>query len=373
MSKLINDIPGFLGDKLSEASSPVDASLWQNIADKLPTQAPVPGAESVVSSSAPGMSVAAKIAIWSGAAVLTGAAGYGVFTLLTEEDSTAMPLVEAPESVVEPEADVNYEDVVVNGPEHPAVTAEDTPKIASEQKEPKRNTLDAETPAPETPDQLENQPSPPATTPAATPAPIAQQPAAQHAPPSPASPASPAAPETALDPEATADFSVAFDAIDELQASFSAEWQEGEHYRWDFGDGSTSEDVNPHHRFDDEGAYTVQLQVTDQFGNEVEMSASVEVRRTPVLVLPNIFTPNNDGLNDVLNISDDSKHVTVLRLIVFDQRGKVVYEQFGPGPGWDGVLIDGSLAPETTYRMVVTAEGSDGKQYNESSFVRLQR
>lgn len=374
MSNLRNDIPGFLGEKLSDASAPVDPSLWQNIADKLPAQAPASGGESVVSSSSPGLSVAAKIAVWSGAAVFTGAAGYAVFSLLSDESTPNEQTIEVAEPAAQPEPEVNYDDVVVSEPEHPAGQAVDPPKPNNntDQRQATEQIAPANQPVETTTDRTSDDaqaaqkpavnPTPPSVTPQTT------APSTQAAPaPAPA----PQDPEPSI--ELSADYRVAFDANDELLASFTAEWQDGEQYYWSFGDGNTSSEVSPMHRFDEEGTYAVHLSVTDINGNEAALSADVEVRHTPMLVLPNIFTPNNDGLNDVLNISEDSKHVTVLRMIVFDQRGKVVFEQMGNESGWDGLLIDGSLAPEATYRFVVTAEGSDGKQYNESSFVRLQR
>lgn len=375
MNQLNNDIPGFLGEKLSNATSPVDPSLWQNIADKLPTQTPASGAESVAGSSAPGMSVAAKIAIWSGAAVLTGVAGYGIFALLTEEKAPSAPQVEAPETVIQPETDVNYEDVVVAEPEeHPAGEAEAAPKTASQQPQQAQQQVPAAKAAPSEPTEAGEMPlSIPEETSPAEPVETATATSSERTESAETNQNSPAQTETLVSPHASADFNVAFDATDELLASFSAEWQDGDRYTWDFGDGNSSEEPNPMHRYDEEGEYLVRLFVADLHGNEVALEASVEVRRTPVLKLPNIFTPNNDGLNDRLHISEDSKHVSVLRLIVFDHQGKVVYEQFGAGSGWDGLLQDGSPAPEATYRLVVTAQGNDGKQYNESSFVRLQR
>lgn len=378
MSKFSNDIPGFLGDKLSEATSPVDPSLWQNIADKLPTQAPVSGGESVAGSSTSGMSVAAKVAVWSGAAVMTGAAGYGVYMLTSSDDAPEILEITAPEPIVAPAPEINYEDVVLDEPEHPAGEAEEAPMSEVEQTQPSSDTGATASQTSAQPEEGTNTTAPTAAAPTPVAAESSSTPAAAASPaqqssqaPTPAP--APAHAETPLSPDASADFNVAFDAHDELLATFTAEWQDGNNYTWDFGDGNLSGEVNPMHKYDEEGVYEVSLYVTDEHGNEVEMVASVDVRKTPILVLPNIFTPNNDGRNDILNISDESQNVTVLRIIVFDQQGKTVYEQFGPGIGWDGNLLDGSPAPEATYRMVVTAEGNDGKHYNESSFVRLQR
>lgn len=44
---------------------------------------------------------------------------------------------------------------------------------------------------------------------------------------------------------------------------------------WDFGDGTTSEEPNPTHRYDQEGEYTVQLEVTDADGLTSRAEAAV--------------------------------------------------------------------------------------------------
>lgn len=46
-------------------------------------------------------------------------------------------------------------------------------------------------------------------------------------------------------------------------------------YEWDFGDGNTSEDVNPVHIYEDPGTYTVKLKVTTAIGDNTETKANL--------------------------------------------------------------------------------------------------
>lgn len=55
-------------------------------------------------------------------------------------------------------------------------------------------------------------------------------------------------------------------------------------FAWDFGDGETSAEESPRHRFPDKGIYLVELQFTDDYGS-VSVQKSVEVRYRPPQVL----------------------------------------------------------------------------------------
>lgn len=74
--------------------------------------------------------------------------------------------------------------------------------------------------------------------------------------------------------------------------------------------------------------------------------------------IPNIFTPNNDGVNDAL-VFQNLQFFPNSRLVVFNRWGQVVYENdnYGANNNWRGDdLIDG------TYYFVLTL--TDGTEYN---------
>lgn len=65
--------------------------------------------------------------------------------------------------------------------------------------------------------------------------------------------------------------------------------------------------------------------------------------------LPNVFTPNGDGLNDYLEISLDNPLSNCSQLVVFNRWGNVVYNSQGKFPSWDGSTFQGEPAIEGTY------------------------
>lgn len=68
-------------------------------------------------------------------------------------------------------------------------------------------------------------------------------------------------------------------------------------YHWDFGDGVESFEENPKHTYIAEGDYEIVLTVTDVFGCSLEVRKEISVIDY-FLAVPNVFTPNGDGIND---------------------------------------------------------------------------
>ncbi len=108
---------------------------------------------------------------------------------------------------------------------------------------------------------------------------------------------------------------------------------------WDFGDGNFSDEENPQHIYTRVGTYTIKQTVTYPFGCQYYYSATIKVEKGYSLIVPNAFTPNNDGYNDTfapvfLGLSD-------ITLDVFDTWGAVIYSESGTNiRGWNGRVKD---------------------------------
>jgi gliding motility-associated-like protein len=168
-------------------------------------------------------------------------------------------------------------------------------------------------------------------------------------------------------------FHTEISAFDDLEVRFMPLVDASNTVSWDFGDGQTSQQHAPDYRYEVAGEYLVTLTSVGTDGSVSQVEQRVKVFQASKVVLPNIFTPNGDGLNDVLYLHADSKNVTLLRMLVLDGQGNTVFEQLGAGAGWDGTTQQGAAAQEGNYRLIIVAQGTDGQQYNESGIVRLQR
>ncbi len=73
------------------------------------------------------------------------------------------------------------------------------------------------------------------------------------------------------------------------------------------------------------------------------------------LVVPNVFTPNGDGVNDYFEVTTDG--ITVYELTVFTRTGTRIYHSFSTSIFWDGKSIGGKELPEGVYYYVIEEDG----------------
>ena len=141
-------------------------------------------------------------------------------------------------------------------------------------------------------------------------------------------------------------------------------------YSWDFGDGSsTSPATNPNHTFTT-GTYTVTLTVSS--GPCVSTATTIIVVEDGLTIeIPNVFTPNEDGKNDVFTIK--SSGVKEISLQIFNRWGAKLYEFTGAKASWDGLAPNSSKVPEGTYFFFVKAIGFDGQEIEKHGTVNLFR
>ncbi len=134
---------------------------------------------------------------------------------------------------------------------------------------------------------------------------------------------------------------------------FNNESQGANDFAWTFGDENTSEAQNPKHRFEFPGIYTVTLAVANEFGCTDTTARIVEIPEE--LILPNVFTPNGDGVNDVLEVPLSG--IKFVSLTIFDRWGNAVFESTQKKLYWDGRNVNGERMPAGTYFAVLRADG----------------
>lgn len=117
-------------------------------------------------------------------------------------------------------------------------------------------------------------------------------------------------------------------------------------YYWSFGDGDYSSEINPVHTYQRAGNYEVSLLVKDKYGCLDTFSRSIYKVITADLDIPNVVTPNNDGINDywtIENLSEEFKNV-----IIYDRWGNKVYYSDNRNFRWEPKSL-----PEGQYFYVV--------------------
>ncbi|MFN8288022.1 MAG: gliding motility-associated C-terminal domain-containing protein [Chitinophagales bacterium] len=118
------------------------------------------------------------------------------------------------------------------------------------------------------------------------------------------------------------------------------------HYNIYFGSDSTGlalvdsvgprEDTTFEHVLNDNLAGCYAVTAVDRIGNESGYSNIVCIDNCPYYVLPNTFTPNGDGANDVFHPFLPYRFVPKIEMQIFDRWGVEVFKTDDPYIGWDG-------------------------------------
>lgn len=87
------------------------------------------------------------------------------------------------------------------------------------------------------------------------------------------------------------------------------------------------------------------------------------------IVIPNVFTPNSDSINDVFKPFLDE--ITELSFSIFNRYGNLMFETNRLNGFWDGRTSSGEPCTDGVYFCMLTAKGIDGKTYKEKTFVQL--
>lgn len=146
---------------------------------------------------------------------------------------------------------------------------------------------------------------------------------------------------------------------------------------WRFGDGATSSEENPWHKYESEGTYNITLIVTSKDGciDSAKFASPVHVIfKTGELKFPNAFVWNKTGPNGGYwqegNIDDGIfrphfENVIEYNLKIFNRWGVLIYESNDLQKGWDGYFGNGNLALEGVYIWHVRGRFIDGTYFDK--------
>jgi gliding motility-associated-like protein len=142
------------------------------------------------------------------------------------------------------------------------------------------------------------------------------------------------------------------------------------YYYWDFGDGDTSSEVNPIHTYLLSGDYLACLTAMNDGGCPDQACVLIKVELIPVVDVPNAFSPNGDGANDILYVK--GQDVKTVNFKLFNRWGELVFETNDINKGWNGIY-KGEEQEMEVYVWTLSATFSDGKAAVRSGNVTLLR
>ncbi|CAG5079468.1 hypothetical protein CRYO30217_00953 [Parvicella tangerina] len=94
--------------------------------------------------------------------------------------------------------------------------------------------------------------------------------------------------------------------------------------------------------------YTICLTATNSFGCETINCKDIEVQNELSFYIPNTFTPNNDGINDLFGPVFSGVIPAEYHLRIFNRWGQLIWESSDISETWDG-KFNGKVVPENSY------------------------
>lgn len=115
----------------------------------------------------------------------------------------------------------------------------------------------------------------------------------------------------------------------------------------------------------------VTLTIQDTAGCIDTATACVAILEDALISFPNVFTPNNDGVNDLF--IPEWINLTQLDVEIYDRWGVLIYHWSTLNGNWNGKTDSGSDAVDGVYYYICHATAQDGDVYELTGFVHLIR
>lgn len=119
------------------------------------------------------------------------------------------------------------------------------------------------------------------------------------------------------------------------------------------------------------GTYTVSHIALGSQGCNDTTAYTFVLAESSSMTLPNVFTPNHDGANDVFR--PICKGISELHVMVHNRLGILVYEWNTVNGFWDGYSISGVACDEGTYYVIAEGKGFDNKSFSLRGSLSLLR
>jgi gliding motility-associated-like protein len=161
--------------------------------------------------------------------------------------------------------------------------------------------------------------------------------------------------------EAVVGFTVRLEARCDGLRVFTTDLSEGAvSYLWTFSDGTTSTEQEPSPVMTYGGDLVISLTITDALGCTASVTQSYpsgSLEDHTDITMPNVFTPNGDGDNDLFGPITDAYLGGCLRMNVFNRWGQQMFESLGNSTTWDGRTFAGEPAVVGTYFYTIDLNG----------------
>ncbi|MBS1652773.1 MAG: gliding motility-associated C-terminal domain-containing protein [Bacteroidetes bacterium] len=146
-------------------------------------------------------------------------------------------------------------------------------------------------------------------------------------------------------------------------------------YNWQMDTLLTTSEINPNVTFPGAGDYHIFLTATSPNGCMSSVDKWITIKNEFGVYIPNSFTPNGDGLNDVFMpiLTPFGLDLTVFEMELFDRWGHSIYYTKDYTKGWNGSYNNkgDGIMKEDVYVYKIKYKDATGKLYNKVGHVTL--
>ena len=177
-------------------------------------------------------------------------------------------------------------------------------------------------------------------------------------------------------PSPIADFSADASEVSRLNpvVTFMDESTDAIRWNWLFEGFGISFEENPVYTFRESGRKPVRLVVTASNGCTDTIFSEILVVPDIAYKLPNAFTPNGDGVNDLFFGVGNAEEAEAFQLTIWNRWGELIFETNDANEGWNGQKFNtGKLAPNGVYVVVVRYVNYEDVVTNLQGFVTVLR
>ena len=103
----------------------------------------------------------------------------------------------------------------------------------------------------------------------------------------------------------------------------------------------------------------------------IAADANIRINPETLIFVPNAFTPNGDGKNEIFFAT--AVGIKDFSLKIFNRWGEVMFETNDPSEGWNGMHPGGKEAVQGVYTWTVFAKGENDKLIEKRGKLSLLR
>lgn len=150
-------------------------------------------------------------------------------------------------------------------------------------------------------------------------------------------------------------------------------------YEWRFSKDDDSSpfivryEENTTYEFVSSGTFYVSLYVSESGDTDAQLVSTITITiSNSILEMPNAFSPNGDGINDIYMAKSNHQSIIDFHAYIFNRWGQKLYEWTDIDGGWDGTY-NGKQVADGVYFVLVKAKGADGRTYSIKRDVNILR